>query len=136
MIESYPEYMHFLEDKLVDSWYLYKLEHSLCLLQHILRIMKGRGVTKEQETKILLLIMAIESESCNVNLKKISESIVIKEILKDHQDNLKIYLYYAYLLIIRKGIPQALKVIGGIIVFHKTSQVEIFEILHFMFRFH
>jgi len=84
MIESYPEYMHFLEDKLVDSWYLYKLEHSLCLLQHILRIMKGRGVTKEQETKILLLIMAIESESCNVNLKKISESIVIKEILKDH----------------------------------------------------
>ena len=45
--------------------------------------MKGK-VTKEQETRIIVKIMAIESENCNVNQKKISESVLIKEILKDH----------------------------------------------------
>jgi hypothetical protein len=75
--------MHFLTDKLVDSWYLYKIEHSLCLLNHVLKIIKGK-VSKEQETRIIIKIMAIESENCNVNQKKISESVLIKEILKDH----------------------------------------------------
>lgn len=31
-VECFPEYTHFLTDKLVDSWYLYKIEHSICLL--------------------------------------------------------------------------------------------------------
>ena len=75
--------MHFLTDKLVDSWYLYKIEHSLCFLNHVLKIIKGK-VSKEQETRIIIKIMAIESENCNVNQKKISESVLIKEILKDH----------------------------------------------------
>jgi hypothetical protein len=75
--------VHFLTDKLVDSWYLYKIEHSLCLLNHVLKIIKGK-VSKEQETRIIIKIMAIESENCNVNQKKISESVLIKEILKDH----------------------------------------------------
>lgn len=82
-VECFPEYTHILTDRLVDSWYLYKIEHSLCLLKHLVKIMKGK-VTKEQETRIIVKIMAIESENCNVNQKKISESVLIKEILKDH----------------------------------------------------
>jgi hypothetical protein len=82
-VECFPDYMHFLSDKLVDSWYLYKIEHSLCLLNHLLKIIKGK-VSKEQETRIIIKMMAIESENCNVNQKKISESVLIKEILKDH----------------------------------------------------
>jgi hypothetical protein len=82
-VECFPEYTHILTDRLVDSWYLYKIEHSLCLLKHLVKIMKGK-VTKEQETRIIVKLMAIESENCNVNQKKISESVLIKEILKDH----------------------------------------------------
>ena len=82
-VECFPEYTHILTDRLVDSWYLYKIEHSLCLLNHLVKIMKGK-VTKEQETRIIVKMMAIESENCNVNQKKISESVLIKEILKDH----------------------------------------------------
>lgn len=75
-------------------WHLYKL------------------VPQEQ---IALLYMHVDSLYLFATNKKLAESDNIKQILKEMQANLKVYLFYAYLLTIRDGIKQAQKVIVNLL---------------------
>ena len=101
-----PETSHFSNEK---AWHIYKVELCRSILTHLIKVMP------KKEDKHLIWLMTMESEHCFATDRKISDSDVIKEILKSNQDNIQVYLFYSHILTIRGGVTQSLKLLGNML---------------------
>lgn len=85
-------------------WHIYKVELCRSILTHLIKVIP-------ENKHLLIKLMTMESLHCFATDRKISDSNVIKDILKSHQDNIHVYLFYSHILTIRGGITQSLKLL-------------------------
>ncbi|TNV84993.1 hypothetical protein FGO68_gene7792 [Halteria grandinella] len=131
-VSGYPEYQHFKPEQsyIQDRWKIFKLRLAISILTQLLSLQTNIPISQ-----ILAQLITLESQLCFERWQKLSDSTLIKQLLKSYQGDIPLYLTYTHLLLIRGGISQAQKVLANMLTFHTDLKSQL-QVLSFINRYH